>query len=125
MVILVVEDQALVRFMIVDTLEEQGFAVVEAANAEEAVKLFDEHPVWLVVSDIDMGPGMNGIELAHRIRTRDERTGILLVSGRQIPARDELPDRTLFMTKPFLGEVLISTVRAMLGGGPGDAARRA
>src|SRR5215210_2074305 len=69
-VVLVAEDEALVRMMTVDVLEEAGCAVIEAANAEAALSVLDERSdVQVLVTDVEMPPGpVNGIELARLTR---------------------------------------------------------
>ena len=71
-VILVVEDEVLVRMMLADQLREAGYRVVEASDADEALRLLqhDELDVKAVISDIKMPGSMDGIELAHVIRSK-------------------------------------------------------
>jgi two-component system, response regulator PdtaR len=71
MVVLVVEDQTLVRMFMADFLDEAGFKVFEAVGADEALTVLEARPdVQAVVTDIEMPGSMNGIELTHVIRDR-------------------------------------------------------
>jgi CheY-like chemotaxis protein len=64
--ILVVDDEALVRMGAVDVAEEAGFSVVEAGNADEAIPILESRDyIGLIITDIDMPAGsMNGLRLA-------------------------------------------------------------
>jgi CheY-like chemotaxis protein len=64
LVVLVVEDEPLVRMIIVDTLADAGFEVLQASDAHEALRLFEaKAEVAVVLTDIDMPGGMDGLEL--------------------------------------------------------------
>ncbi|WP_230532399.1 response regulator [Microvirga roseola] len=114
MVVLVVEDQTLVRMFITDFLAEAGFKVFEAVNADEAVQILEARPdVQAVVTDLEMPGSMNGINLAHVVRERWPGTGIIVTSGRERPGPDDLPEDAVFLAKPYLPETVIGVVRQM------------
>lgn len=103
-VVLVVEDEPLVRMSAAEALRDEGFTVYEAADASEALEVMeDHHEVGVVFTDIDM-PGMNGLELADEIHRRRPAVRCLLTSGRRLPANDP------FLPKPYnlgrLGEAI-------------------
>jgi CheY-like chemotaxis protein len=85
--ILVVEDEALVRMMLVDVLDDAGFKVMEAAHADEALHILAAVPdVQVVVTDVEMPRGsINGFELARRVRNDRQDIGVLIASGRVAP----------------------------------------
>jgi CheY-like chemotaxis protein len=85
--ILVVEDEALVRMMLVDVLDDAGFKVMEAAHADEALHILAAAPdVQVVVTDVEMPRGsINGFELARRVREDRQDIGVLIASGRVAP----------------------------------------
>ena len=86
MLVLVVEDQTLVRMFMADFLDEAGFKVFEAVGADEALTVLEARPdVQAVVTDIEMPGSMNGIELTHVIRDRWPGIGVVVTSGRQRP----------------------------------------
>ncbi|HEX2552436.1 MAG TPA: response regulator [Microvirga sp.] len=113
--VLVVEDEVLVRMMLADVLDDAGFRVIEAANADEALRVLAAIPeIAAVVTDVEMpGGSLNGFELARRVR--DEwRIGVLIASGRQAPRQGELPDGSHFIAKPVYPETLVSLIRSLL-----------
>ncbi len=101
-IVLVVEDEPLLRMAGADMIENAGFDVVEAANATEAVRILETRPdIRIVFSDIDMPAGINGMRLAAIIRDRWPPIEIILVSGQFQPAAVDLPVRTVFFQKPY------------------------
>ncbi len=113
--VLVVEDEVLVRMMLADVLDEAGFRVIEAANADEALRVMSAIPdVSAVVTDVEMpGGSLNGFELARRIRA-EWNIGVLIASGRQAPRPGELPEGSHFVAKPVYPETLVSLIRTLL-----------
>src|ERR1700690_572153 len=102
-VVLVVEDEPFVRLFGVDLLEEAGFDVLQAGNADEALRLLETHPEGRVVfSDIQMPGSLDGLGLARRICQRWPRIGIVLPSGHQVRA-EMLPREGKFLPKPYDG----------------------
>jgi two-component system, response regulator PdtaR len=108
--ILVVEDDLLVRDMIVEILKEAGFAAYEAANAEEALRALAKGHIDTVVSDIDMPGEIDGVGLARRIGELKPEVGVILTSGRSGHA---LPPRARFLAKPFTARHLLQSVAAL------------
>ncbi len=78
--ILVVDDQESVRTVLTQVLEDDGFAVTEAANAEQALKLIKSQPFALVITDIVM-PGMTGIELLQKIKRLSPETQVIIMTS--------------------------------------------
>jgi CheY-like chemotaxis protein len=115
MVILVVEDEPLVRMFLADALDEAGFKVFEAVNADEAVTLLQARPdVQAVVTDIEMPQGsMNGIGLARAVRERWPGIGLVVTSGRVRPGPDDLPAEVASLAKPYLLDTVITVIRQM------------
>jgi CheY-like chemotaxis protein len=112
--ILVVEDEALIRLVAVQVLEEEGNTVYEAASVLEAVGLLASHPeIDVVFTDVNM-PGLTGLDLARLVARNYPRTGILVTSGRySIPTR-ELPVGARFLPKPYPIERLARTVAELM-----------
>lgn len=116
--VLVVEDEALVRFVAVELLEEGGFQVLEAANVREAVALLENEKVAVdvVFSDVQMPGGLDGCDLARWVRDNRPGLPVILASGR---VRDDLLPADLvevapIMAKPYQGEVLKQRLRAAM-----------
>jgi CheY-like chemotaxis protein len=115
-VILVIEDEPLVRITAVTFIEDAGFAVIEAGDADEAIKLLESrNDIRLILTDIDMPQGsMNGLRLARAVRDRWPPIEIIIVSGHQIPAAADLPERSRFFPKPYDEAHMVQTMRDML-----------
>ena len=100
--ILVVEDEFLVRMDIVDQLQDRGFVVFEASNADDAVAFLAEHPdISVVFTDIDMPGSMDGLKLARAVRDRWPPIKIIVTSGHRSVSESELPNDSRFFSKPY------------------------
>lgn len=112
--LLVVEDEPLLRMMAVDLAEDAGFQVVEAANADDAVGILEKRSdVRIVFTDIDMPGGMDGMRLAACIRDRWPPIDIIMTSGYSSPDPAALPARTEFFSKPYRHEQVTAAMRRM------------
>jgi CheY-like chemotaxis protein len=116
--VLVVEDARTVRRMIVRTLQANGYQVLEASAGDEALRLAGSHPepIDLLVTDIVM-PGMRGSELADRLRASRPSLKTLYMSGYTPDTSTDfsrLDSGSAFLPKPFVGDDLARTVRALL-----------
>ncbi|GLQ57839.1 response regulator [Devosia nitrariae] len=101
-VVLVVEDEFLIRLDMLDMLEAAGFATIEAANADEAIRILESRDdIRIVVTDIDMPGSMDGLMLAHAVREKWPPVKLVLVSGKRTLGRDELPEGALYYAKPY------------------------
>lgn len=101
-VILVVEDEALIRMVAVELFQELGFHVLEAASGEDALQIVRNcEDLWGVCTDIEMPGTVDGLVLAHRLRMKFPLAHIVMCSGRKLPPRQELPARTRFLAKPY------------------------
>lgn len=113
--VLIVEDEPLLRFDVADILAEAGFAVFEASNAPEAIKILTEHQeIRLVFTDVDMPGGMDGIRLAAYIRDRWPPLKIIVTSGYRTVAADDIPAESRFFSKPYDTDSIVSSMREML-----------
>ncbi len=109
-VVLVVEDEPLLRMGIVDHLEEQGFSVLEAGNADEAVAILSNNTtIQILFTDIDMPGEMDGIRLAAAVRDRWPPIKIVITSGHKRPLSSELPDGAQFISKPYNPDTIATT----------------
>jgi CheY-like chemotaxis protein len=101
-VVLVVEDEPLLRMSAVDMVEDAGFVSATAANAAEAIKILETRlDIRIVFSDIDMPLGIDGMKLAAIIRSRWPPIEIILVSGYFDPGAVSLSPRAEFFPKPY------------------------
>ena len=102
LVILLVEDEVLVRMVAADVLEDAGFTVLESTNAEEALRLLETRPdVQVLFTDVNMPGALDGLGLAQTVHERSPEVGILIGSGRIRPDPGELPPGTRFIAKPY------------------------
>jgi len=118
--VLVVEDEQGIRGLLGEILGGRGYRVLSASRGQEAVDMLARagEPVHLLVTDVVM-PGMNGRELAERLRLKIPGLKVLYISGytpeevtrRGVPATD-----SAFLQKPFSAAVLLRTVREVLDG---------
>ncbi|MEO6395625.1 MAG: response regulator [Devosia sp.] len=116
--ILVVDDEPIIRLGLVIMVEEAGFAVAEAANADEAVRVIERTPdIGLIITDVDMPGSMDGLKLAHFVRDRWPPIRLIVVSGKIGVKQTELPAGARFFTKPFQEGPLINAVRELSGTG--------
>ncbi len=116
--ILLVEDEEIVRSLVCNVLQAQGYSVLEAESGPEALKISEAHEgrIDLMLTDIVM-PQMSGRELAHRLSLLRPEMRILYMSG--YTDDTTVPDKalgpgTLLLQKPFTPEILMSRVRQVL-----------
>ena len=108
--VLLVEDDELVRLVVMLGLEDCGYDVVQARSAEQALDIVGteiEAPIEVVVTDINLGAGLDGMQLADRLHERWPALGVVFVSGRmgQTGCRTPHPAER-FLSKPFsLGDL--------------------
>ena len=113
-VVLVVEDEPLLRMNTVDMVEEAGFPTLEAANAKQAIQLLEDRAdIRVILSDIDMPPGMDGMALVAMVRRRWPPVAIILVSGHIAPAEVVMPEGGKFFSKPVRRAELVATLERM------------
>jgi DNA-binding NtrC family response regulator len=99
-VVLVVENDVLLRLVTASNLRDAGFEVIEAANSAEAIRILDRIPVDVLFSDIDMPGKMDGLALAKWVHQRQVDTTIILTSGGGRPLGDAKEYAT-FLPKPY------------------------
>lgn len=113
--ILVVEDETLVRMMIADDLRQAGFRIIEAANAEDALKvLHTSVAVDMVVTDIRMPGSLDGLDLARKIRVNWPNLKIVIVSSEHRSSLAAAPTDAVF-GKPYRPTELIDRINQLLG----------
>ena len=114
LLVLVVEDEFLVRMNAVSLLEEAGFGVLQAGTADEAIAILEARvDIRIVFTDINMPGSMDGLRLAHAIRNRWPPIELVLTSGLMRVRNEDIPERGLFLRKPYEPGELIRTVRSL------------
>ncbi|WP_425286904.1 response regulator [Microvirga vignae] len=123
-VVLVVEDEPLVRMTAADELEEAGFQVLEAANADVALIVLEARSaeVQVLFTDVDMPGAMDGLALADEVHRRWPHILLLISSGYARPRPDEIPDDGHFVPKPYRGATIVRHIREMMEGSLGHRA---
>jgi DNA-binding NtrC family response regulator len=112
--VLVVEDEILIRLMIADALRAQGITVIEASNADEALRVLQSPlPIQLLLTDIHLPSALDGLALAHAARAA--RPGLKLIVASSEPAGNELTGLAdAFFAKPFVLTTMVERVRSLL-----------
>ena len=115
-VVLVVEDEMLLRMRAVDMVEDAGFTSVEAVDADEAVAILESRSdIALLFTDIQMPGSMDGLKLAHAVHARWPPIKIILVSGQLKLANIDIPADSRFFGKPLEARKMIAEMQSMIG----------
>jgi two-component system, response regulator PdtaR len=113
-VVLVVEDDALLRLDAADHLEGAGFEVVEAANAAQALQVMKTRPdVRVLFTDVEMPGPLDGMELARKVHEQWPNVQLLITSGNNRPAKADIADHGHFLAKPYRTQDVINEINAL------------
>ncbi len=113
-IVLIVEDEALVRETAVDVLGDAGFQVLEAGNGHDALALLESNPdVRVLFTDLNMPGSMDGLMLAFMASVRWPHLALIISSGNMPPKSETLPRSSIFIRKPYELERVIRLVREM------------
>ena len=114
-VVLLVEDEPLVRTLQVDILREAEFWVLEAADADEAFEILKRRPdVRAVLTDVDMPGSLDGFEFARLVHQGWPKVGVLVISGKTAPEPGDLPPSAVFAAKPVRPAALVDLLRTVM-----------
>jgi CheY-like chemotaxis protein len=115
-VVLVVEDEMLLRMRAVDMVEDAGYVPVEAVDADEALAILQSRSdIALLFTDVQMPGSMTGLQLALAVHERWPRIRIILASGQLKLSKSEIPENSRFFGKPLDSGEMIAEIREMLG----------
>ncbi len=112
--LLLVEDEFLIRLTLSEALEDAGYVVLEAEDADEALARADEGTFDLLLTDIQLGGPLDGEGLARRIRERLPELPVIFMTGRPDPGR-VAGARELTIPKPYLPSEICAAVARLLG----------
>lgn len=112
-IILIVEDDPLVRETVVGELRERGYAVIECESGEEALRLLEERPVSLLFTDIRLLDRMDGWELAERARALRPNLPVIYTTGFSAEA-PRFVRGSVFLQKPYLPSEVILAIEGLL-----------
>jgi CheY-like chemotaxis protein len=112
--VLIVEDEALVRAMGAVIFADAGFRVIEAVNGEEALEFLNaDAEVRLIFTDVSLPGKIDGLALARQVRDRWPHIGIIVVSGQLMPQPYELPAGGRFHRKPYDPDAVVRHAREL------------
>ncbi len=116
-VVLIVEDESLLRMDAVDMIAAAGFEAVEAANADQAIDILEaRRDIAVVFTDIQMPGSMDGLKLARAVRGRWPPIKIVATSGLVNVRETDLPEGGRFLPKPYSSIQVAGMLREMTGG---------
>jgi CheY-like chemotaxis protein len=108
-----VEDEPLVRLYAVETIEAAGYEVIQAANADEAIRILESRrDIRVVFTDIHMPGSMDGLKLAHAVRHRWPPIKLIVTSGRELVRAQDIPEGARFFAKPYDPAAIRDTLRS-------------
>jgi len=114
-VVLLVEDEPLVRMFGADVLEEAGYEVLEAADGDEALQVLEARSdIHVLFTDVNMPGSLDGLDLARLVHERRPGIKLLIASG-QVRLNDhEIPDAGRFLPKPYNPDDILREVRNLI-----------
>src|SRR5690242_19043781 len=113
-VVLIVEDECLLRLDAAMLIGEAGFDTVEAGSADEAIQLLESRgDIDIVFTDVDLPGGMNGLDLCVQIRDRWPPVDLVVTSGHAGIDEDDLPEGGFFLPKPYDPERLVRMLQSL------------
>jgi CheY-like chemotaxis protein len=111
--VLVVDDEPLVRLFAADFLEQAGHQVIEASSADQAIALLEGRvDIEVVFSDVQMPGSFDGLRLMHLIKHRWPPIKLILTSGKARPQAGAMPGGVVFLPKPYTGADFFNALRA-------------
>jgi CheY-like chemotaxis protein len=115
-VVLIVEDEMMLRMFAVNMVEVAGYTPVEAVDADEAIAILESRSdIALMCTDIQMPGSMDGLGLAHAVHERWPSIKIIVVSGQLPPSSVDLPPCSRFFGKPLQAGEMITQMQSMIG----------
>lgn len=115
--ILLAEDEEVLRMLVVDTLEDEGYLIDEACNGQEAYYLISQTEYDLILLD-HMMPVYTGLELLQKIRNDQNKTKIMMLSAKSQSSDQQKVIQAgadYFMSKPFSPKKLVEKIKEILG----------
>ena len=117
-IVLIVEDEMVLRMRAVDIVEDAGFIPVQAVSADEAMRILESRDdISLLFTDIQMPGSMDGLKLAHAVHSRWPRIKIILVSGQIAVTEADKPTDSRFFPKPLEIHQMALELQKMIGKG--------
>ena len=115
-IVLIVEDEFLLRMSAVAMIEDAGFEVLQGGDADEAITMLESRSdIRLVFTDIQMPGSMDGLKLAAAVKGRWPPIKIIATSGRHLIRDSDLPEGALFLSKPYTSEGISILLHELTG----------
>jgi CheY-like chemotaxis protein len=113
--VLVAEDEELVRLIVVEALRDAGLEVMEAEHADAALSVLERHAdrIHVLFTDIQMPGTMDGLALAHHTSKNWPKIALLITSARPRPDRAMLPKKSRFLAKPYQHSHVVRHIRQL------------
>jgi len=113
-VVLVVEDEPLLRLAAMDMVEEAGYEAIPATDTTQAIEILESGvDVRIIFTDIDMPPGLDGLTLAAMVRDRWPPIEIIITSGHYAAREITLPPRCIFFSKPYRESEVVAAMKKL------------
>lgn len=110
-VVLIVEDEPIIRLSATELVQELGYRTYEAGSADEAILLLEAHAeITIILTDIQMAGTMDGLGLARLAAERWPPLRFIIVSGVLSPCVDEMPVGAIFLSKPYAESAIASSI---------------
>ena len=107
-VVLIVEDEFLIRMYAAEMIEAAGYDVIEAINADHAIAILESRrDIRVVFTDLNLPGSMDGVKLAHAVRHRWPPVHIIATSAYHPILKDELPEGSVFLPNPYRDRCVI------------------
>jgi len=114
-VVLIVEDETLIRMNATAMIEADGFDVIEATCADEAISILEQRSdIRLIFTDIDMQGSMDGLKLAHFVKGRWPPIKIIATSGHAKVTESDLPEGSRFLAKPYAAATITCAIHHLI-----------
>jgi two-component system, response regulator PdtaR len=119
--VLIVEDEALIRMSAIDMVEQTGRGIVEAVDADDAIRvLASREDIGFLFTDVEMPGSMDGYKLARTVHARWPDIAIVITSGRKEPGIGDVPAGGRFISKPYEAVVVAQALSEFVN--PSDVA---
>jgi len=118
-VVLVVEDEGLIRSTAIDMVEAAGFEAIAASDADEAIRILESrNDIRAVFTDVQMPGSMDGLRLARVVRNRWPPVALIVTSGHAHVEETDLPTGGRFLSKPYQQAKIEGLLRQLISVGP-------
>lgn len=114
-VVLVVEDDTIIRMGAVDVVEDSGYEALQGRDADDALSILEARvDIGLIFTDVQMPGSMDGLELAERVHSRWPSIKIIVTSGKADIQTGSLPEGSCFFPKPYSDFQVVDAIARLL-----------